>query len=211
MVGIPSSVNNNNLEHKVLTVFQKVRCELSPRDLEACHRLRKNSDTVIPKFSLRQDCEQIMSVKKDLKKLKVQDIGLSGNQSIFMNTSLCTYYRMIWSKCKKLHEAGNITSFYTSCDTIKIKITENSSHIAITHTQNFTKDFPEVDSLPIALQNIVALFKCCLCVDLIAGFVRVIKLIVLFQKFARQVPFSGSSYDTETTLLITVRTGFGVV
>ena len=50
--------------------FQKIGCELSPRDLEACHRLRKNSDRVMVKFSSRKDCEQIMSVKKDLKKGK---------------------------------------------------------------------------------------------------------------------------------------------
>ena len=133
MVGIPNSVNNNELEHKVLIVFQKVGCELSPRDFKACHRLRKNSNSVVVKFSRRKVCEQIMSVKKDLKKLKMQDIGLSGNQSIFINTSLCTYYRMLWSKCKRLYEAGNIRYFYISCDTIKIKITENSSHRAITH------------------------------------------------------------------------------
>ena len=59
------SVNNNELEVKVLIVFQKIGCELSPRDLEACHRLRKNSDRVIVKFSRRKDCEQIMSVKKN--------------------------------------------------------------------------------------------------------------------------------------------------
>ena len=59
------SVNNNELEVKVLIVFQKIGCELSPRDLEACHRLRKNSDRVIVKFSRRKDCEQIISVKKN--------------------------------------------------------------------------------------------------------------------------------------------------
>ena len=42
---------------------------------------------------------QIMSVKKDLK-----EVGLPGNRSIFTNTSLCSYYRMLWSKCKRLHE-----------------------------------------------------------------------------------------------------------
>ena len=63
VVGIPNSVDSNELEDKVLTVFQKIGCELSPRDLEACHRLRKNSDRVIVKFSRRKDCEQIMSVK----------------------------------------------------------------------------------------------------------------------------------------------------
>ena len=30
VVGIPNSVNNNELEDKVLTVFQKIGCELSP-------------------------------------------------------------------------------------------------------------------------------------------------------------------------------------
>ena len=67
---IPDSANNKELEDKVLRVFEKTGCELSPRDLEACHRLRKNSDRVMIKFSRRKDCEQIMSVKKDLKKIK---------------------------------------------------------------------------------------------------------------------------------------------
>ena len=98
VVGIPNSINNNELEDKVLTVFQKIGCELSPRNFEACHRLRKNSDRIIVKFSHRKDCEQIM------KKVKMQDIGLPGNQSIFINTSLCPCYRIIWSKCKRLQQ-----------------------------------------------------------------------------------------------------------
>ena len=44
VVGIPNSVSSNELEDKVLTVFQKIGCELSPRNLGECHRLRKNSD-----------------------------------------------------------------------------------------------------------------------------------------------------------------------
>ena len=35
VLGIPDSVNNNELEVKVLTGFQKIGCELSPQDLEA--------------------------------------------------------------------------------------------------------------------------------------------------------------------------------
>ena len=82
-----------------------------------------------------------------------------------------------------IYELGNITNFYTSSGTIKIKITKNSSPIAITHTQGFTKYFPEVDLLPTSLYNLVVLFKFYLFVYLIVGFVRVIKLIVLLLKF----------------------------
>ena len=64
MVRIANSVNNSQLEDKVLIVFQKIGCEISPRDLEACHRLRKNSGRVIVKFSGHEDGEQIMSVKR---------------------------------------------------------------------------------------------------------------------------------------------------
>ena len=37
VVGILDSVNNNELEDKVLTVFHKIGYELFPLDLEACH------------------------------------------------------------------------------------------------------------------------------------------------------------------------------
>ena len=81
----------------------------------------------------------------------MQGIGLSGNQAIFINTILCSYYRMLLSKCKRLQELGNITNFYISSGTIKVRINENSSPAAITHTQDFTKYFSEVDLLPTSL------------------------------------------------------------
>ena len=102
VVGIPGSVQNKELEDKVLTIFKKIGSNVSPHDIEACHSLKRT------KFSQRKDCEQIMSVKKDLKYLKMQEVGLPGNRSIFVNTSLFLYpyYRMLWSKCKRLHDLG---------------------------------------------------------------------------------------------------------
>ena len=79
---------------------------------------------------------QIMSVKKDLKK-----VGLPGNRSIFINTSLCSYYRMLWSKCKRLHDLGKISNFYISSGTIKVKISANMNPISISYAR-FCKLFP---------------------------------------------------------------------
>ena len=120
VVGIPDSVQNNELEDKVLTIFKKIGSEVSPRDIEACHRLKKGNDRVIVKFSRHKGCEQIMSVKKDLKYLNMQ-VGLPGNCSIFINTSLCRYYRMLSSKFKRLHDLGKISNFYISSGTINKK------------------------------------------------------------------------------------------
>ena len=148
VVGIPDSIQNNELEGKVLTIFKKIGSEISPRNIEACHRRKKDNDRVIVKFSRRKDYEQIMSVKKDLKHLKMQEVGLPGIRSIFINIGVCPYYRMLRSKCKLLHDLGKISNFYISNGTIKVKISENKNPISITHTQDFVKYFREVDLLP---------------------------------------------------------------
>ena len=56
-VGILDSVQNNELEDKVLTIFKKIGSEVSPRDIDAYHRLRKDNDRIIVKLSRRNDCE----------------------------------------------------------------------------------------------------------------------------------------------------------
>ena len=114
----PDSVQNNELEDKVLTIFRKIGSEVSPRNIEACHRLKKDNGRV--KFSRRKNCEQIMSVKKDLKHLKIQEVGLPGNRLIYINSSLCPCYRIMWSKCRILHDLGKISNFYISSATIKV-------------------------------------------------------------------------------------------
>ena len=106
--------------------------EVSPRDIEACHRIKKDNNRVIIKFLRRKDCEQIMSVKKDLNHLKMQEVGLPGNRSIFINISLCPYYRILWSKCKIFHDLGEIRNYYISSGTSKVIISENRNPISIT-------------------------------------------------------------------------------
>ena len=89
-----------------------------------------------------------MSVKRDLRKVKLEDIGLRGSNSIFVNPSLCSYYRMLWSKSKRLLDLGKINNFFVSSGKIKIRLQENSKPLAITHVEDFKKYFPDVDLTP---------------------------------------------------------------
>ena len=86
VVGIPHDVSNENLESKVLKFFTKVGCDILSCNIEACQGLR-NNDRIIIKFLQRKDCDQVMSVKRDLQKLKFEDTGLRGSNSIFINSS----------------------------------------------------------------------------------------------------------------------------
>ena len=79
--------------------------------IEACHRISKKISTVIVTFSWRKDCQQVLAAKMDLRKIKMEDVDLPDQNKLFMNKNLCPYYKVIWSKCKKLHSLGKINKF----------------------------------------------------------------------------------------------------
>ena len=56
----------------------------------------------IVKFSRRKGSQQLMNIKKDLSKLNLIDIDL-GNTKLNINQSLCPYYKLLWSKSKRLY------------------------------------------------------------------------------------------------------------
>ena len=87
----------------------------------------------------------MLSVKKNLQKLKMEDTGLTGANKVFINHSLCPYYRVLRSKSKVLLDMRKINRLMVSNGTVKVKISEISASISITHAGDFTKYFPGVD------------------------------------------------------------------
>ena len=148
MVSIPRQVDDKDLEAKALLIFQKVDCTIAPEFNDDCHRFGKNKDRVIVKFTRRKDCKQVFQVKKDLKDLTADDLDLPQGTKIFVNQSLCPYYRILWSKAKRLQSMGKINNFFISGGTVKVKIDENSKPLAITHLDDLAVNFPGADLSP---------------------------------------------------------------
>ena len=73
------------------------------------------------------------------------DLGFEGKGSIYINQSLCSYYKMLWSWSKKLHSIGKNYRWYVSGGTTKIKIHEHGDFVSVIHTDDFLKHFPGVD------------------------------------------------------------------
>ena len=145
---IRQQVDEKNLETKVLSIFQKIGCTIDATFIDDCHRLGKNDVRVIGKFTRRKNCKQIFKIKKDLRDLNMDDLDLPRDTKIYINQSLCPYYRILWSKAKRLQNIGSIDSFYISSGSIKIKVTENSSPITIMHLDDFKIHFPDIDLSP---------------------------------------------------------------
>ena len=95
--GIPNSVKQDELEDKVLTIFKKVGCDIKSENIEASHRVGRQNKVII-KFSRRKVCQQIYSVKRDLSKLDMKEVDLPEGTQVFVNQSLCPYYKSLWSK-----------------------------------------------------------------------------------------------------------------
>ena len=87
VAGIPRQIVDKDLETKVLSIFQKIGYTIDPTFIDDCHRLGKNNDRVIVKFTCRKDGKQIFKVKKDLRDLSMGDLDLLRGKKIFMSLS----------------------------------------------------------------------------------------------------------------------------
>ena len=68
VIGIPSSIKDQDLESKVHNIFEEIGVNIDERDTQDCHRLREKDRTIV-KFVNRKDCTNILRVKKNLKHL----------------------------------------------------------------------------------------------------------------------------------------------
>ena len=129
-------------------IFGEIGININKRDIQACHRLREKDRTIV-KFVNRKDCTNILRVEKDLKHLDPSKLSFSEGTKIFINESLCPYYRGIWNKCKKLRANQKLHQFYTINGIVRVKLEENGLPRSITHMLDLANLFPdiEVDSL----------------------------------------------------------------
>ena len=104
--GIPQSIEQIDLERTVLNVFDKIDAPVDPQNIEACHRLKSDdngrSNKVIVKFSKGKDMARLVNKKKSLKDSNRGGTGVLPSTSVFLNPSLCSYYKYLWSKFKSL-------------------------------------------------------------------------------------------------------------
>ena len=139
---VPESVTDNNLEEKVLKLLGKTDVEVHPDHIKACYWIKSNAGPkkVIIKMSQHKDADKIGRAKKKLKGLDLSLIGI--NSAMFINDSLCRYYKNHWAKCKKLWLNKFIHGFWTSNSSIRLKLIETGNVRVITHDADLEELFP---------------------------------------------------------------------
>ena len=71
--------------------------------------------------------------------MNLEPMGVSS--PIFMNDSLCAYYKKPQPKCKKQWDHKYIHGFWFSYGLIKIKVSESPSPVTITHNVDLENRF----------------------------------------------------------------------
>ena len=102
VVRLPSTIADDQLETTVGRVLQYIGANITDEKTKSCHWLNKVTDRTIVKFLTRKDCDQVMRVKSELKKLNQADFNLPEGTKLYINESLHTYCRGLWNQCNKL-------------------------------------------------------------------------------------------------------------
>ena len=119
---------------------------IDPSDIEDCHWLKsKGPKKVITKFARHKDANLIRKNKNKLNRMNLCSVCI--NNPVLVNDSHCSYYKMLWRKCKKLWSSKYIHTFWVSNSTLRLKLTENGCVHIITHSQDLDELFPKNELL----------------------------------------------------------------
>ena len=142
--GIPAIVADRDLESKVSEILEEINVPIDSNLVEVCHHLPSKglSKKVIVKLNRRKDIHRILSKKNKLKNLKSESVHLLGETKVFINESLCLYYKKLWSKCKRSWSVGHISALWVRNGSLRIKLSNGSVSI-ITHDYDLEKLFPD--------------------------------------------------------------------
>ena len=148
ITGVPESVTDNDLEVIVLKLLETIDVEIvevHPDRIEACHWIKSNAEPkkVIIKMTQRKDADKIRRAKKKQKDLDLSSIDI--NSAVYINDSLCRYYKNLWAKCKTLWFNKFIHGFWTSNGSKRLKLTETGNVRVVTHHADLEELFPGND------------------------------------------------------------------
>ena len=148
--GISADIENKSLENMALEIISRAGVNVHNENVEGCHRIGRNNATIL-KFSRRKDCYATLKVRKEISNMKFNDINI--HEKIYVNQSLCPYYKTLRWRCKKMWENELIHSFWVYNSKIFIRINANGDMFEISHENDIIDLFPDIDLTEICAEQ----------------------------------------------------------
>ena len=127
----------------ILKIFIECDTPVDLANIQASHRLKSKArpKKVIIKFSERNDVFSPLQHKMKLRSLDITKVGVPLETLVFINQSLCSYYKYLWSLCNRLHLKKLMYSFWVSNDNVSLKVRRNSTVLLVTNVSDQEKQF----------------------------------------------------------------------
>ena len=110
---------------------------MSPANLS-----QKKKKKIIAKFSRQKNAESVLQNKNKFKNFNPWSIDNDSN-NVFINGSLCRYYKFLWTKCKNLWTEKWIEAFLVSNGKIKLRIEPEEAVSRISLVKDLQKLLPD--------------------------------------------------------------------
>ena len=155
-------------KRKSVDCFIKTRCQYwsNKRGSMSLAYINKGKKKAL-KLSRRKDLDEVCRVRHKLKTTDLKPLGIT--TLVYINDSLCFYYKNLWFKCKKLWANKSIFGYWVSNDSIKVRVFENSPVKIISHIVDLEKLFPDkrwsywVETSNLLSFNFIKSFCLCIC------------------------------------------------
>ena len=137
IVGIDETIGNEDLESKVIDILGDINVTTSPTEIQAVHRLYDGKRTIC-KFMNRKTVTNILRNRKLLGSLDEY------KKKIYVNESLCPYYRFLHGKCKALWRLGKIHGFAVVNGSVRYRMDDGGNLTKIEHLDDLQNVFGEI-------------------------------------------------------------------
>ena len=125
LVCLPENTNLENLEDLVVVeAFNVTGVKVKKRDFHAIHRLTNKKSSLLN--LLTEGMPSTYSETKNPRELNQNNKNKLKLTKIYVNESLCPYYRKLLGKCNSLLKKNRLKSFYTINGKLKIKYDSDS-------------------------------------------------------------------------------------
>ena len=138
--GIPQSVNDNQLEEKVVNILKATDVNITTNEIEACHRLGKKNKNVTVRLINRKHCLKALRKKRKLKAIDKNAIGIC-NANLFISENLTPTKSKLAFNCRNLKRDVEIEKGYTINGIVHI--VKNNKLMKLYHLKDHQELFPE--------------------------------------------------------------------
>ena len=128
-------------------MLSDIEVNVSPNDVEACHRIGKRdsnkSKKTIVRFLNRKHCKKALLNRRKLQNLDKEKHGFSQNTKVFINENLTLINESIAFNGRKLKRSGLVHVCFTNDGIVRIKESENSKSLKVFHMKNLRELFSD--------------------------------------------------------------------